>query len=521
MPKLITTITAIFLLCSIAPPGLKADPQLGNALSSMNKVLANRQQYLDQRKQVDDSLRMSIDSIDNKTEKFLAAENLAFRYTAINVDSALHYYNMAATIAEEQNDESLRRRCEANKVSMLTFMGELPRASQLFDAIDTKNMNKSDLRELYAAGSRLHLAYASYAPEEKAAQYLRKGHEYATRYLELSPQDTPEYNYVSAVIAVMDGRHALALALASDALENTPPESIYYSWCEELLGSIYMKEGKTSEAIIHLANAVKNDTRQGFQIGNAARMLSDILMQEGNFQLADKLLQLALDNAMEAGDRMRFAEAAIQSPDIVHKYRGTSNRSRIIIGVLTALLILCLGALGWLLRLLYKEKERSKAIRHQLTEAGIERATYIKEFLNMCAIYIERMDEYKTTVQKKIKAGRMEDVISMLKSGELFNSQSETFYFIFDRAFIQAYPDFLKQVNKLLQPDKQLEQPEPEILTTDLRLLAFMRLGFDDSTQISRFMGLSLNTIYTYRNRLRSRAINRDTFEKDVTKIGV
>lgn len=521
MPKLITTITTIFLLCIIAPPELKADPQPGNALSAMNKVLANRQQYLEQRKLADDSMRMNLDSIANKTEKFLAAESLAFRYTAINIDSALHYYNVAAKIAEEQNDESLRRRCEANKVSMLTFMGELPKASELFEAIDTRNMNNSDLRELYAAGSRLHLAFASNVSEEKAGQYLRKGREYATKYLELSQQDTPEYNYVSAIIAAMDGRHAIAIALASDALENTPPESIYYSWCEELLGSIYMKEGKTREAVVHLANAVKNDTRHGFQVGNAARMLSDILMREGNFQLADKLLQLALDNAMEAGDRMRFAEAATHSPEMVDRYRGTCNRSKITISILVVLLLISLGTLCWLLRMLSKEKKRNETIRRQLTEAGIERATYIKEFLNMCAMYIERMDEYKTTVQKKIKSGRMEDVISMLKSGELFNSQSETFYFIFDRAFIQAYPEFVTQVNKLLQPDKKLEQPEPEILTTDLRLLAFMRLGFDDSTQISRFMGLSLNTIYTYRNRLRSRAINRDTFEEDVTKIGV
>lgn len=521
MPKLITTIAAIFLLCSMAPPGIKADPQPGNALSSMNKVIANRQQYLKQRKHVDDSLRMKLDSIDNNTEKFLAAENIAFRYTAINIDSALHYYNVAAEIAEKQNDESLRRRCEANKVSMLTFLGELPKASELFEAIDTKNMNNSDLRELYAAGSRLHLAFASNVPEEKAGQHLQKGREYATKYLELSQQDTPQYNYVSAIIAAMDGRHARAIALASDALENTPPESIYYSWCEELLGSIYMKEDKTGEAVVHLANAVKNDTRQGFQVGNAARMLSDILMHEGNFQLADKLLQLALDNAMEAGDRMRFAEAVTHSPEMVDRYRGTSNRSKITISILVALLLASFATLGWLLRRLYKEKQRSEAIRKQLTKAVIERATYIKEFLNMCAMYIERMDDYKTTIQNKIKAGKVEDVVSMLKSGEIFNSQSETFYLIFDRAFIQAYPDFVTQVNKLLLPDKQLEQPEPEILTTDLRLLAFMRLGFDDSTQISRFMGFSVNTIYTYRNRLRSRAINRDTFEKDVTKIGV
>ena len=57
-------------------------------------------------------------------------------------------------------------------------------------------------------------------------------------------------------------------------------------------------------------------------------------------------------------------------------------------------------------------------------------------------------------------------------------------------------------------------------LNTELRILAFLRLGIDDSEQIAQFLGLSLNTIYTYRNRLKSRAINRNTFDADVMKIG-
>ena len=55
---------------------------------------------------------------------------------------------------------------------------------------------------------------------------------------------------------------------------------------------------------------------------------------------------------------------------------------------------------------------------------------------------------------------------------------------------------------------------------SELRIVAFMRLGLDDSTQIAKFLGLSLNTIYTYRNKVKTRAINRDTFEKDVRNIG-
>ena len=50
------------------------------------------------------------------------------------------------------------------------------------------------------------------------------------------------------------------------------------------------------------------------------------------------------------------------------------------------------------------------------------------------------------------------------------------------------------------------------MLTTELRVLALSRLGIEDASIIARFLGISTNTIYTYRNKLRTRAINRTTF---------
>ena len=281
-----------------------------------------------------------------------------------------------------------------------------------------------------------------------------------------------------------------------------------------------MDENKKDEAIIHLANAVKNDANQGHQIGNGARLLANLLIHEGEFSQADKLLQLALFNAVNSGDKMRFSQAVTLSPEITDRYRGTNNVARMIIISLAVVIAICLAFIAWMMAKTRHKDRIIDTLTKKNTEACIEKTTYIREFLNMSAIYLEKMEDYKTSVQKKIKSGKLEEVISALKSGEIFQSQSETFYNIFDRAFIHAFPDFVKDVNSLMQPDKILVQTQPDLLTTDLRLLAFMRLGVDDSTVISRFMGLSINTIYSYRNRLRSRALNRDTFETDITKVG-
>ena len=98
--------------------------------------------------------------------------------------------------------------------------------------------------------------------------------------------------------------------------------------------------------------------------------------------------------------------------------------------------------------------------------------------------------------------------------------QRKKFDDIFDDSFLAIYTTFIEDVNRLLLPDKQIVTPDKNVLTTELRVLAFTRLGVDDTAQVARFLGVTLNTVYTYRNKLRNKAISRDTFDSDVMKIG-
>ena len=92
------------------------------------------------------------------------------------------------------------------------------------------------------------------------------------------------------------------------------------------------------------------------------------------------------------------------------------------------------------------------------------------------------------------------------------------FFEVFDSEFLKAFPDFIERLNSLLQPDKQVKLLSGDRFTPELRIAAFIRLGITDSSRISGVLNLSLNTIYTYRNRLRSRAIDRDNFDAFLVK---
>jgi hypothetical protein len=100
------------------------------------------------------------------------------------------------------------------------------------------------------------------------------------------------------------------------------------------------------------------------------------------------------------------------------------------------------------------------------------------------------------------------------------DEQSDEFFAVFDDAFLHIYPTFVTDVNKLLREDAQIELKEDELMNADLRLLAFMRLGIDDSSVIAQILNYSVNTVYAYRNKLKQRAIDRTTFEQEIMRIG-
>ncbi|MDE6523954.1 MAG: hypothetical protein K2L66_00190 [Paramuribaculum sp.] len=105
------------------------------------------------------------------------------------------------------------------------------------------------------------------------------------------------------------------------------------------------------------------------------------------------------------------------------------------------------------------------------------------------------------------------------ESFRLLNSQTEIFQQLFDTAFLCTYPRFVDRLNSLLLPDKTFPHPAPGQLTPELRVAAFMRIGVDDCNRIARTLGLSLNTVYTYRNRTRQRAADRNSFMAALMKI--
>ena len=108
----------------------------------------------------------------------------------------------------------------------------------------------------------------------------------------------------------------------------------------------------------------------------------------------------------------------------------------------------------------------------------------------------------------------------MVRSHEMLDAGLKDLYDNFDSAFLQLFPGFVEQFNALLRPEERIVLRPGELLNTELRIFALIRLGISDSSQIAEFLHYSANTIYNYRARVKGRAaVAREDFEKRVMEI--
>ena len=215
-------------------------------------------------------------------------------------------------------------------------------------------------------------------------------------------------------------------------------------------------------------------------------------------------MSVAQDDVDRCKAYIRSVNVAPVYPRLMADYRDMQRRREMLLYFLIGSLVVIAALSAIIIYIRYNDVKRLKRLKTELVNANLVKDSHLGRILSLCSIYMEKLDDYNKLVSRKIAAGQIDDLYKLVKTGKFLDDQSKMFYEIFDNSFVHMFPTFIDEVNALLGPDKGFEQlSEPVKLTPELRILAFMRLGLDDSAQIARFLGLSLNTVYTYRNRKR------------------
>lgn len=485
------------------------------ALAELDHALEHRGEYIDRRQAHIDSLCTALRN-SSSTDPDLILE-IAKGYTAFNNDSALHYLQEGAAVTDFPRSLDFTLRMAA----LMPLDGDLQQALDLYRSIDEDSVPQN-LKSLYYESGRQMYSYIeglhTLTPEQKKA-FGDLALQRQQCLVEVADKNSDDYNYHLGEYYFVNNETERAKTLLKKVMETSPSNSNLRARAAHHLSSIARYEDDFNTYLYYLSQAAMADVTAATREVAALQELGGYLYKRNDVDRAYSYLSIALASAVECGAPLRVLESSQMLPIIERANTEQLNQRERTIRLILWLLAIMLVGMIVAVTLLVIKMRGLRRLQRSLRVANRTREDYIAQFLNLCTVYMDKLNQLCKLTERKISSGKVDELLRLAKSGRFVEDQSKEFYEIFDSAFLHLYPDFPREVNKLLKPDKQIELKNPEVLNTELRILAVMRMGINDSSRIAQVLNFSINTIYSYRNRIRAKAIDRDNFETDICSI--
>ncbi len=485
------------------------------------------------RKEVElQELKQRLASASSPQEKYEWCDRIVAAYLHYQTDSALHYTNCKRKLLPFLNDPDLHHDVLINRVEVMALMGMYNEASELLKQIDTHELDENSLTYYFRAVRAYYGWLDDYttAPEAKV-RYAEKTTLYRDSILLLTPH-TIERDIVKAEQLIMTGKADSSLIMLKqlEKQDMTKREQIYlyYTYSEA-----YHDLRDTEKEIYYLALTAIADMESAIREYASLQTLAQLMYQTGDLERAYHYLNCSMEDAVACNARLRFIEVAEYYPiiDKAYKQKEADQKlgSRILLISVSLLSLILLAAIFYLYRSMRKlslmrqdlstANQQMQLVNEELAQTGKIKEVYIARYLDRCVAYLDKLETYRRSLAKLAMASRIDDLFKAIKSEQFIRDERKAFYNEFDKSFLELFPHFIDSFNRLLTDEGKIH-PKGELLTTELRIFALIRLGVTDSNRIAHFLGYSLATIYNYRSKMRNRAVgSKDTFEEEVMNL--
>lgn len=532
----------LYLICFFLAISLQTvnaqQTDIDRLYNTIDSLIEHRSELLAEKeirlKALKDGLQEGLD----EDQLFKLNERIYDEYMAYNFDSAYYYINKNV---ERQRALGHADRFAASAVRMahiLAVSGIFNNARLLLNEVRVEDISTANKIDYYEQQSELNLfrsEMANFTP--LFPSYVDSMQHYRQKILEIAPHGSYNYIFNLATYTCEQGEVDKAIKMLEDYLPKLRQGDRHYSIVTSTLAFFYTHKNQPETREKYLLLSAISDLRASILENNSLRELSIILLERQEYKKAYNYLQQASADAKLYGSRLRSLQAARLAPLITQAYDTervrTQNRTYILLAILSVITLLLIGTIAFILSMMRKRRaaiEKINTLNQELERrnAAIEAANnemkesnrikdeYIGRFLELSSNYIQRGEERAKLLNRLARDKKMAELYAELKSSASLNESIRLFYQNFDTAFLNIYPNFIKEVNSLMANGNQFEVDGGQKLTTELRILALIRLGINDNQKIADILRSSITTIYTYRSKIKSRALSKDTFEDEI-----
>ena len=530
------------LLIVMVPTWTMANPhaeELSTLYYTLDSLIEHQSEIIAQKKNRIQTITDGMNSLSLTPEQLFSLNNRLYdEYLAFNFDSALCYIKKNVDVQQSLGNPDLAAGSLIRMAHILAVSGLFDKADRMLDQIDISQLSTECKVEYFNQRGELNLyrsEMAEYTPYSQESQYYRQ------LILKIAPKDSYDYIFNQATYISEKGDNDGAIKMLEAYMKNLKQGERRYSIVTSTLAYFYSKKDEAQLQERYFLLSAISDMKGAILENNSLRRLSIILLDRGDFKKAYEYLLCASNDARQYGSRLRSMQAARISPLITQAYDMeralTQHRTNLLLIILSVITLLLIGTVVYILSLIKKRhqanikiskmnaelslhNEEIERMNNQMKESNRIKDEYIGRFLELSSNLILKNEERSKVLNRLARDRKLELLYGELKSQKPLNESVHLFHQNFDTAFLNIYPTFISEVNQLLTEDNQFEvHEEAGKLTTELRILALIRLNITDNQKIADILQSSITTIYTYRSKLKSRAKSKATFEDDVRRI--
>lgn len=534
------------LLIVMVPTWTMANPhaeELSTLYYTLDSLIEHQSEIIAQKKNRIQTITDGMNSLSLTPEQLFSLNNRLYdEYLAFNFDSALCYIKKNVDVQQSLGNPDLAAGSLIRMAHILAVSGLFDKADRMLDQIDISQLSTECKVEYFNQRGELNLyrsEMAEYTPYFQ--EYTDSSQYYRQLILKIAPMDSYDYIFNQATYISEKGDNDGAIKMLEAYMKNLKQGERRYSIVTSTLAYFYSKKDEAQLQERYFLLSAISDMKGAILENNSLRRLSIILLDRGDFKKAYEYLLCASNDARQYGSRLRSMQAARISPLITQAYDMeralTQHRTNLLLIILSVITLLLIGTVVYILSLIKKRhqanikiskmnaelslhNEEIERMNNQMKESNRIKDEYIGRFLELSSNLILKNEERSKVLNRLARDRKLELLYGELKSQKPLNESVHLFHQNFDTAFLNIYPTFISEVNQLLTEDNQFEvHEEAGKLTTELRILALIRLNITDNQKIADILQSSITTIYTYRSKLKSRAKSKATFEDDVRRI--
>lgn len=527
-----------------------ADNELDELILELDSVMLERQKYeANIENQIVNLKSLLSEQNSSKENKYFIINKIIEIYEYYSFEDALKYIEQNLQYAKDLNDNYLIEECNLKLSKLLISSGRYKESVDLLSKINKKSLDPNLLISYYSDYSGLYKRLSFYTPvNESRKNYLGLYRIYSDSLVKILPKDSEEFLKFLEKQQRDNGLLNAALKTNDKRLSNVESDSKLFALIAFERSMSYKQLGDVKQEKRYLILSAIADIKNAVKDNASMTELATILFKERDLERAYKFINFSFEDAEKYNSPLRFVNISNILPVITKAYESNTDvqdtklkNLLIYISVLAAFL---LGLVFFVysqikklsltrnnLKIANKELQN---LNHKLSQSNddlnnlydeLRKSDKVKVnslgvFLNLYSDYINKLESYRKMVRKHLVTNKINDLINLTKSNEIVNSEIKIFNKNFDEAFLHIYPDFVEKFNLLLETDSKVKYNlNSKELSTEIRIFALIRLGITSSSQISKILRYSVNTIYNYRVKIKNNAIDRESFESNISSI--